>query len=1090
MSAKFLRDPIAALQAVGKTTLGSMVTTGWSLVCYLEVDSGSSTTEAQTIFSSGGLVSGAFNLCYGGPAHSDPNTIHCTVGSSTNRYKAPNGSFPQGWKGYFMAQRAPSGNLSFFWCPVLVSAPADAASVQSAANLLSTTSQLTQLTRTQVSIGARGDSLRGLDQTIGRVALVQGIISPTELARLAYGEEVTDIGKTPLVYVRLNDAADTADRGSDANEMTLTGALADGAAPGWGYTGPVAPSAPAFTAAPAIIGEPAVGGAVTFQSGTATGSPAPVLTQQWTLDGADIPGATGASYTPLVSDGGKTLRVRQTATSSQGTASSTSQGAAVAAQQSGGNNTVAEVLHKVIQRTIGGTSAPVAVNGTYDLAPTSIEVRLYAADGTTVAQDWTAVTGATIANNVWAGTVVANQGGPYRHAVRFKDGSGTVIGSTPPATNTWNVGALFAVGGSSTGEGWFTTGTFTARDDVYKFRFNAWSGMGGTSNGPMCLFANSMAQKLGVPIGMIAYAVSGTTLEEWSRGNTAWTSFASAVTARGGKLEGVLFTAGSNDANESGADSYDTHLLRCRRLVGMIRDLVAQPNLPIVWTGFNRRPSANQVQSDYVREVENTLGDDANICAVQTVDLELGGDNAHLTGNGYRDTILRVNYQWVVVNGVANRRGPKITGFEFSGAQIVATLLHRAGTDFTPASGASGFTVSDADGPRTVVAVDRLDATHLRITCDQALVAPVVTKHLAGAAPVVTAPVLDNAQVPLPLTVQTMLATTQASGTPDTTAPAMTGTIVISNITTSGAKLAWQAAADAVGIAGYEYSTNGGTSYANVGNALTVTLSGLGAGATFAVRVRAYDAAGNRSAPLSASFTTLAEQPPVQDQVDGSKIAAGRKVVFPGGTRVVVFGAGPGITMPNAPYLREGRWTADKHPLDQRYYVADVTADLRERNTTAKSVTAIVAGVAVLEQPVIQGNLIPVKLGGFNAAPDASNFCTFRITCANGERFDRTLWFRPQEGRWTLSKDPDDESFYVGDIGHDLADSVTTATAVTALPVGVALLAPVVVQGNLVVVKLGGMDGSPDPVNYCDLRVDCANGERFYRTIHFNRVDN
>ena len=231
--------------------------------------------------------------------------------------------------------------------------------------------------------------------------------------------------------------------------------------------------------------------------------------------------------------------------------------------------------------------------------------------------------------------------------------------------------------------------------------------------------------------------------------------------------------------------------------------------------------------------------------------------------------------------------------------------------------------------------------------------------------------------------------------------------------------------------------------------------------------------------------------PEVPDNpIDATKVSAARKVIFPGGTRVVAFGSQPSGRMPNAPYLDAGRWWSEKHPLDERYWVANITIDLAERGTTATSVEALVAGVTVLQQPVIQGKLIPVKLGGFNPATGASNFCTFRVTCANGERFDRTISFKQQTGSWSLEKDADDESYFVADISNDLADSNTTASAVLAQPVGVSVLVAAVIQGPLILAKLGGMDTLPAGVNYCDLRIDCANSERFYRTIQFNRVDN
>jgi hypothetical protein len=333
--------------------------------------------------------------------------------------------------------------------------------------------------------------------------------------------------------------------------------------------------------------------------------------------------------------------------------------------------------------------------------------------------------------------------------------------------------------------------------------------------------------------------------------------------------------------------------------------------------------------------------------------------------------------------------------------------------------------------------------------------------------------------------------TPTAAPVADTTGPVMVGEIEITNVTTSGATLSCQAANDAVGVTGYEYSINGGTNYILIANAgRSVVVSARPAGTLHEAMMRAFDAAGNRSQqPLVKSFTTLAEQP-AQNAVAASTVAESRRVAFPGGTRVVAFGTVPSAAVPNAPYLESERWWSEKHPLDERYWVADITIDLDERATTATSVERIVAGVTVLEEPVIQGKLIPVKLGGFNAATGAINYCTFRVTCANGERFDRTIWFKQPVGTWWINKDADDQSYYVADIGNDLIDSGTTATAVKAFPVGVVELVPAVIQGPLILVKLGGMDTLPAGVNYCDFRIDCANGERFYRSIQFNRVDN
>ena len=412
-----------------------------------------------------------------------------------------------------------------------------------------------------------------------------------------------------------------------------------------------------------------------------------------------------------------------------------------------------------------------------------------------------------------------------------------------------------------------------------------------------------------------------------------------------------------------------------------------------------------------------------------------------------------------VMTGAITVSGQTSSGF---------TLSWTAATD---AVGVAGYEVDNGSGTYASVGT----ALTLAVTGKAAATGHAVRVRAKDAA--------GNYATPL-----TATATTSAAA--DTTAPVMTGEITVSAITTSGATLSCAAATDAVGVTGYEYSINGGTSYTVIANAArSVTVSGRTASTAHSVRMRAFDAAGNRATPLSSSFTTLAEQP-AQNVVVASTVAESRRVAFPGGTRVVAFGSVPSARVPNAPWLEAGRWWSEKHPLDERYWVADMTIDLAERGTTAVKVEAIVAGVTVLQDPVIQGNLIPIKLGGFNAATNAVNFCTFRVTCADGQRFDRTIGFKQPAGAWWINKDADDQSYYVADISNDLVDSGTTATAVKAFPVGVVELVPAVLQGSLILVKLGGMDALPTGVNYCDFRIDCANDERFYRTIQFNRVDN
>lgn len=101
--------------------------------------------------------------------------------------------------------------------------------------------------------------------------------------------------------------------------------------------------------------------------------------------------------------------------------------------------------------------------------------------------------------------------------------------------------------------------------------------------------------------------------------------------------------------------------------------------------------------------------------------------------------------------------------------------------------------------------------------------------------------------------------------------------------------------------------------------------------------------------------------------------------------------------MATAPYFENGKWWIDRDPDDQEYITGDVSARLTDIGSTAISVEAIVGGgVEILEAAVVQGTNMVVKITGHTDNVD--NFVTFRVTCANTVRFDKTVWFKRVDG--------------------------------------------------------------------------------------------
>jgi chitodextrinase len=165
------------------------------------------------------------------------------------------------------------------------------------------------------------------------------------------------------------------------------------------------------------------------------------------------------------------------------------------------------------------------------------------------------------------------------------------------------------------------------------------------------------------------------------------------------------------------------------------------------------------------------------------------------------------------------------------------TLTWQAATD---ATGVTGYEVSYDNGSSYTDVGSVLTVTKTGLTPATLYNTKVRAYDTAG-----------NRASPLSLAITTA---TSADGS----APVMNGAITISSQTTSSFVMSWPAATDNVGVAGYKVSTDGGNTYADVGNVLTSTRSGLTAATTYNVRVYAYDAAGNAASPLTATATTTA----------------------------------------------------------------------------------------------------------------------------------------------------------------------------------------------------------------------------------------
>ena len=152
-------------------------------------------------------------------------------------------------------------------------------------------------------------------------------------------------------------------------------------------------------------------------------------------------------------------------------------------------------------------------------------------------------------------------------------------------------------------------------------------------------------------------------------------------------------------------------------------------------------------------------------------------------------------------------------------------------------------------------------------------------------------------------------------------------------------------------------------------------------------------------------------------RIEVSQIPASRLVVFDGsgsriasfsgsGSRVAVFAGSGARTNLNGvnvklPTLVGTKLTVDRDPDEISHYGADITQELQDRATTAVSVELVLVGVVQKEQPQIQvvtgdggsRTYVIAFLAGTDSDPPDGWKWVARVTCANGERFDKTTWF-------------------------------------------------------------------------------------------------
>lgn len=401
--------------------------------------------------------------------------------------------------------------------------------------------------------------------------------------------------------------------------------------------------------------------------------------------------------------------------------------------------------NQVLQRS--GTSLSVTVAGVYNGNVTSVQARIVQHGTSTEVVTWTTVAG-SVSAGVFTGTISVPQGGPYNLQVRA--GNNTLL--TSNGTNAFYVGALISVTGQSNGYQLFTVGSGSPTSTTKSYQLYAW---GGNTGAGSIAIGNALASALGVPIGMVCNGVNGAALTSGGAGpygywldtvGTPYTQWLIDTATNDGKYEAMVWVQGENDAQLAVAGA--TYAAGLVTMFGRFRTLLGQSSLPIVMSTLGRATDGTSTDASWqaISDAQLAAESISNVYVVGGTKLLSMADTLHYDATGYLGlgTALSRGVRKALGETI-EYKGPFIaSALLVSSTVIDVTLTHRSGTDFTPTSGVTGFSVTDGGTPVTISTVARQNATTIRITLSAPLVGAANVRYLYGKNPTISSAVKDN----------------------------------------------------------------------------------------------------------------------------------------------------------------------------------------------------------------------------------------------------------------------------------------------------------------------------------------------------------
>lgn len=490
--------------------------------------------------------------------------------------------------------------------------------------------------------------------------------------------------------------------------------------------------------------------ATASQSPTATADTSTAPTSGTWLNRYILAFSGATSISALVADGVKSSAGATGDITHLSATISKSAGGAMAFRISGGGGgdtiTVDDPTDSIVYEGAAG-SASVTFSGTHTGATDNIEVQVEAVSDSSVVVAWTTLDTA-VAAGAFSGSVSVPRGGWY--IVKVRKASDT--GVTDASSTQFGVGIVLGALGQSHLVGFTDDGTASATSRAVIHNGSAIASLPTTGVGQNAMAA-ALVSTFDCPVMFVESAASGTNVTYWyssGGGTTAqYDAWAARVTAVGGDLSAFLWWQG--DFNTTTGDTEASYTTLMTDLIGKVQtDFGASK---IVIGALGRKGGGTDSAWEAIRDAHMAYAaGSADRRAFLTIDLEQQVDQQHFTEAAHIVAGNRIAQCIADLFGEATySRGPVIASAAYSGAVVDVTITHDGGTDFTPTSGITGFRVLDNGTPATISSAVRQSATKVRLTCSASLSGPVTVQYGYGAYPDMSAPLVANSTLALPL---------------------------------------------------------------------------------------------------------------------------------------------------------------------------------------------------------------------------------------------------------------------------------------------------------------------------------------------------